>query len=98
MTREELSAMLVEYSTAEPERQGEIGTAILDENDRIVESVSTATTRADEAETRANASDEQYRKLQGEYVKRFLGAVPSEKSPRETVDENGRTTYESLFE
>lgn len=72
MTREEMTAMFSEYSAegTTPDRQGEILASVLDENDRVLQSVETA-------QNEAQAARDAYNKLRAQYVNRFLSGGPA---------------------
>ena len=97
MTREEMQAMFSEYTAegTEPDRQTEILTAVMDENDRI-------NTELEGARTEAQASKEAYEKLRAQYVNRFLSGGPNNPGGQiaeepETDDGGQRRKYEGLF-
>ena len=97
MTREEMQAMFTEYTAegTEPDRQTEILTAVMDENDRI-------NTELEGARTEAQASKDAYDKLRAQYVNRFLSGGPDSPGDQTAQDpdtDNGgnRRRYSDLF-
>lgn len=97
MTREEMQAMFTEYTAegTEPDRQTEILSAVMDENDRI-------NTELEGARTEAQASREAYDKLRAQYVNRFLSGGPNNPgNPTAgdpyTDDGGQRRRYSDLF-
>lgn len=89
MTRDELQAIMSEYVTAEPERQGQIASSVMDEFD----SMNSAMT--DGVPEGSSNWREAYNNLRRDYVNRFMGRdnVPNDISgPNEeqsTVTDNG---------
>lgn len=97
MTREEMQAMFTEYTAegTEPDRQTEILTAVMDENDRI-------NTELEGARTEAQAAKDAYDKLRAQYVNRFLSGGPNNPGDQtagdpDTDDGGKRRKYEDLF-
>lgn len=90
MTREELSAVLVEYAGAEAETQAQIAARILDENDSILQE--SAEREAARATAVANESA-----LRKQYLEKFLGAVPNDTPANKPNEPNERMSFNSLF-
>lgn len=98
MTRDELQAVMAEYVTAEPERQGQIASSVMDEFDSMNSAMTDGV-----PEGSANWR-EAYQNLRRDYVNRFMGRdnVPKDiTAPNEdkatVVDDGSPITIADLF-